>query len=244
MTSDVWFNTFATGATLSTAQLCQLKNEGFVILPGPVPAAGLAQLARAYDSAMMSADPNDLSIGRTTTRVHDFVNRGVQFDTLYIHQPVLEACCHVIGRPFKLSSMLGRTLHPHSALQDLHVDVDRNAEGWPMLGFIFMIDDFREDNGATLFVPGSHDSIDDPADGPLRGDQDSPVFACGRAGSMILYHASVWHGHGANRSDQPRRSLQGAYVPREAQSPAGPARRMAPDTLARIAPVAKYLLGV
>ena len=40
--------------------------------------------------------------------------------------------------------------------QALHVDVGRHAAEWPLVGFILMVDDFRPDNGATRFVPGSH----------------------------------------------------------------------------------------
>ena len=43
------------------------------------------------------------------------------------------------------------------AVQDLcDVDFRRQADGWPMVGFIMMVDEFRTDNGATRFVPGSH----------------------------------------------------------------------------------------
>jgi ectoine hydroxylase-related dioxygenase (phytanoyl-CoA dioxygenase family) len=33
-------------------------------------------------------------------------------------------------------------------------------------------------------------------------DHDEQVVACGPAGSMIIFNASVWHSHGANRSGQ------------------------------------------
>lgn len=32
----------------------------------------------------------------------------------------------------------------------------RDSADWPLVGFILMIDEFRPDNGATRFVPGSH----------------------------------------------------------------------------------------
>jgi len=142
---DAWLDAVRGG--LSTAELRELEVRGFVVVPGPVRPAGLGQLARAYDSAVVAADSEDVSIGRTTTRVHDFVNRGPEFDELYVHKPALEACCHVLGRPFKLSTMLARTLRPHSPAQDLHVDVKRDADGWSMLGFVFMVDDFEPTTG-------------------------------------------------------------------------------------------------
>ena len=55
---------------------------------------------------------------------------------------------------------------------------------------------------------------------------------------------SVWHGHTANSSDEPRRSIQGAYIRREAPSGVNLPERMRPETLARISPLAKYVLAV
>jgi phytanoyl-CoA dioxygenase PhyH len=216
---------------IPTRRLDALVETGFVMVPGPVPSEQLAPLAEAYDRTLASADLAEVSIGRSTTRLHDLVNRGAEFDPLYVHDPALEAGRHVLGPLFKLSSLLARTLRPHTAAQDLHVDVEPAADGWAMLGFIFMVDAFRADNGATRFVPGSHHGRDGPE-----------VLACGPAGSMILYSGSVWHGHAANVTDQPRRSIQGAYIRREAPSATDFAARMRPETLARLGPVARTLL--
>jgi ectoine hydroxylase-related dioxygenase (phytanoyl-CoA dioxygenase family) len=59
-------------------------------------------------------------------------------------------------QPFKLSNLLGRTLRPKAQAQELHVDYARDGQDWPMVGFIVMIDEFRKENSATRFVPGSH----------------------------------------------------------------------------------------
>ena len=56
--------------------------------------------------------------------MHDFVNRGAAFDSLYVYPPILEAGCRVIGRPFKLSTMHARTLKPHTPAQGLHAEIN------------------------------------------------------------------------------------------------------------------------
>ena len=222
-----------------------MQDVGFVIIPGPIPVDGLARLSAAYDDAVQHADPADVGDGRTTIRVHDFVNRGPEFDPIYVHPPVLDACALVINEAFKLSSLLARTVRPRSAAQDLHVDFAPNASGWPMLGFILMVDAFRSDNGATRFVPGSHRvtaRLDDVRD--LTADRDDQLLACEPAGSMIVYNGSIWHGHTANVSDTPRRSLQGAYVRRSAPSSVDRPARMRPETLARLGPIARDVLAL
>jgi ectoine hydroxylase-related dioxygenase (phytanoyl-CoA dioxygenase family) len=106
-----------------------------------------------------------------------------------------------------------------------------------MVGFIYMVDEFRPDNGATLFIPGSQGAENLPATFNL-------VPACGPAGSVIVFNGSVWHGHGANKTEKPRRSIQGAYIRRTEKSGGKLPERMRQETLDRIGPLAKYLLDV
>jgi ectoine hydroxylase-related dioxygenase (phytanoyl-CoA dioxygenase family) len=160
--------------------------------------------------------------------------------------PLLEACYHVIAAPFKLSTTLGRTLRPHAAAQDLHVDIKRDSADLPMVGFILMIDEFRPDNGATRFMPGSHKwpTVPEEVMHDRQAEYEGEVPACGPAGSLIIFNGSVWHGHTANKSARARRSIQGYFVRREAQSGIDLAARMQPETLARIGPLARYVLAV
>jgi hypothetical protein len=241
-----WFNALAAGSKLPTAAISELQERGFVVIDGPKPTGGIDRLATAYTTAVASATGDDIRVGSTTTRVSDFVNRGAEFDDLYVLPPLLEACCRVIGRPFKLSSFHARTLRPHSLAQDLHVDVRRDSADWPLLGFILMVDEFRLDNGATRFVPGSHRWPGTPEGtmSDLRADHDGQVLACGDAGSLVVFNGSAWHGHTANISSAPRRSIQGAFIPRDGRAGTDFAARMRPETLARLSPLARHVLAL
>ena len=243
---DDWFDVIAARRELSAATLRELDETGYIVIPGPVPPDGLASFADAYDAAMASASAEDVSVGSTTTRLHGFVDRGPAFDGLYVYQPILDACCHVINRPFKLSSMLARTLRPGAPAQALHVDIVRDDEEWPIVGFILMVDAFRIDNGATRFVPGSHTWPSSPSNAmsDTAADQEQHVLACGPAGSLIVYNGSVRHGHSANPSGEPRRSLQGAYVRRDAYPGRVQVTGLREETLHRIGPLAEYLLAL
>ncbi len=241
-----WFDRLAAGSELPVYAALELEERGFVVLPGPVPSDRMERLADAYDAAVASATGDDIRIGSTSTKVSDFVNRDAVFDDLYVFPPLLEACCRVIGQPFKLSSLLARTLRPGSPAQELHVDVRRDSADWPLLGFILMVDEFRPDNGATRFVPGSHrwpgtpeDTIPDP-----RAEHDGQVLACGSAGSLLVFNGSTWHGHTANTSSGPRRSLQGAFIPRDGRAATDFAARMQPGTHARLGPLARHVLAL
>ena len=237
-----WFSTLAATSSLPREALSDLEEHGFIILPGPLALNEMDAFTAAYTAAMSSASHADTRVGSTSTRVDDFVNRGVEFDGLYVFPPLLDACCRIIGGPFKLSTLLARSLRPHSVAQEWHVDVARDSADWPLVGFILMIDAFRVDNGATRFVPGSHRWLGAPEDD--RADRPDQVLACGPAGSLLIFNGSTWHGHTANRSDAPRRSLQGAFIPHDGRAATHFAGRMSAATRARLAPLAFHVLGI
>jgi hypothetical protein len=244
-----WHRVIATEAHLSQDASRRLRDTGFVVMPGPVIGGSCTQLSAAYDRAVAAADPADIHTGRTgaTTRINDFVNRGPDFDGIYIYPPLLAACCQIIGGPFKLSGMRARTLKPGASTERLHVDVKYRAKEWPLVGCILMVDAFDAENGATRFVPGSHLHPVEPNEvmSNPRDAHAEQVLACGPAGSIIIFNASVWHSHGANGSGTPRRSIQAHFVPRDAQASADDhSGRMRPETLQQIGDLAKYVLNV
>jgi len=244
-----WQSVVASESHLSPDAARELRNLGFVVIPGPAIPGGCEQLSAAYDRAIATADSSDVSTGRTgaSTRVNDFVNRGSEFDSIYVYPPLLAACCEIIGGPFKLSGMRGRTLHAGAPAENLHVDVKYRADGWPLVGCILMVDAFTAENGATRFVPGSHLLPREPSEVMDNPQDNHPeqVLACGPAGSAIIFNASVWHGFSANRSTEPRRSIALHLVPREGQvSSDDPSRRTRPETLQRISALARYVWNV
>jgi ectoine hydroxylase-related dioxygenase (phytanoyl-CoA dioxygenase family) len=101
-----------------------------------------------------------------------------------------------------------------------------------------MIDTFRPENGATCFLPGSQGMTTAP------DSFDGVVPACGPAGSMLIYNGSVWHEHGPNLTDSPRRSIQGALIRRTEKPAIDWQTRMRPETLSRLSPLAMYLFGL
>jgi hypothetical protein len=123
---DDWFNAIAGSNGLSAGAVSELHEAGFTIIPGPWQPAELERAAELYDRAALDFATGDVRIGSTTTRINDFVNRGPEFDGLYTFSPVLEACCRVIGEPFRLSTLHGRTVRPQVPAQDLHVDFARD----------------------------------------------------------------------------------------------------------------------
>ena len=70
---------------------------------------------------------------------------------------------------------------------------------------MWMLDDFTEVNGATIFVPGSHLMGRQP---DLKLDEDADwVPAVGPAGTVAIFEGRTWHSTGINVSDQARIGL-------------------------------------
>ena len=114
--SDEWYSIIAADAHLPPDAAQQLREKGFIVMPGPAIPGGCEQLSNAYDREVAIADPAERHVSRnkSTTRTNDFVNRGSEFDGIYVYPPLLAACCQIIGGPFKLSGMRqGRSILAH-----------------------------------------------------------------------------------------------------------------------------------
>ncbi len=240
------FQQIRAGSTLPSQSVRQLTEAGFIIVPGPVSGDRFNELTAAYDKVMAVAAGPDFKIGSSTTRMLDLLSYGSVFDDIYLYPPLLEACSHFIGESFKLSSFLARTLRAGTCSQELHADLARGSEDEPLLGFILMIDSFREENGATRFVPTSHKWADLPCDQlyDTRAKYSGEVLACGEQGTMIIFNGAIWHGHTANVTTCARRSIQGYFVRRGAQSGFDFRNRLSPEARDRMNPLARYLLAL
>lgn len=74
-----------------------------------------------------------------------------------------------------------------------------------MINFLVSLTEFREDNGATQLIPGSHRW--DAAHPPTFYGSDEAVPAILQPGDAVVYLGSLFHGAGENRSSTYRRGM-------------------------------------
>jgi hypothetical protein len=241
-----YFRQIRSGMTLSSQRVKQFVAAGFVTIPKPFPAATMSGMSAAYDRLMASAGGPDFKVASTTTRMSDLLSCSPAFDEVFLYPPLLELCGRFINEPFKLSSLLARTLRAGTASQELHADLPRRSEDAPLLGFILMVDPFREENGATRFVPGSQHWPNLPSQemSDTRTAFPGEVLSCGQPGTMVVFDAAIWHGHTTNTTSHARRSIQGYFVRRDAKSGFDFANRLSEGTKERMTPLARYLLAL
>ncbi|MEQ1786062.1 MAG: phytanoyl-CoA dioxygenase family protein [Acidimicrobiales bacterium] len=180
-----------------------LEQDGCVVVERFIPPAKVtalkAELAPHRDETPLGR--NDFE-GFATKRIYALFAKTRGFDELATHPTLLGVLDRVLGH-YQLSGPVGIDVGPHESPQGLHRDDVVYPLSWPhpqvVLNTMWALDDFTADNGATLIVPGSHRSSPDemPPD-------DAAIKATMPAGSVMFYVGTVWHGGGANETDERR----------------------------------------
>ncbi|MEO2169042.1 MAG: phytanoyl-CoA dioxygenase family protein, partial [bacterium] len=95
--------------------------------------------------------------------------------------------------------------------QPIHADDQIIALAKPHIPTVcnsmWALTDFTEANGATRIIPGSH--LSDAS--PEYGKPYASVAAEMSKGSVLVWHGSLWHGGGPNRSKERRLGLAMNY---------------------------------
>jgi ectoine hydroxylase-related dioxygenase (phytanoyl-CoA dioxygenase family) len=72
------------------------------------------------------------------------------------------------------------------------------------MGATILLDDFTEENGATSFLPGSHERAEAPSEEEWERDSRQVLAP---AGSVFFFNARLWHRGGSNLSQDWRHAL-------------------------------------
>lgn len=181
-------------------------------------------------------------------RLSDLVNKDPAFDVCFTHPRVLAAIAHVLGGPFKLSSLNSRASLPGHGLQALHADWPRATTpgDYYVCNSIWLLDDFTPENGATRVVPGTHRSGRVPKEDmtdPQAAHPDEIQLLAPR-GTVVIFNSHTWHGGTLNRTGAPRRAIHSYFCRRDQVQQIDQQRYIRPETLARLSPAARFILDV
>jgi ectoine hydroxylase-related dioxygenase (phytanoyl-CoA dioxygenase family) len=197
----------------------QLDEHGYVLLEDAMGARLLSEL-RAQIRAILTAEGDraghEFKTEPSARRLANLVDKGDVFRRAIVLPATLDLVRHVLGPQIKLSSLNARSADPHSHEgQPLHVDMGAIADdqGYWVCNTVWLLDDFTAENGATRMIPGSHkwrtrpqDQLDDP-----MAPHPDEVLLIGRAGSIAVMNAHLWHGGTANRTAAPRLAMHAFY---------------------------------
>lgn len=203
----------ADAPSASIAQI--LDRDGALILDDALSAKDLSAL-KAELRPFVEATPagRDGFTGQRTTRTGALVARSPACRPLVTDARIQALCAHLLKpncERWQLHLTQLIRIMPGQGAQPIH----RDRWAWgahlkgvePQLNTIWALTDFTADNGATQVVPASQAWPDD-----RRADPSEITQAVMRAGSVLVYTGSVFHGGGANRSEADRWGLNITYA--------------------------------
>jgi ectoine hydroxylase-related dioxygenase (phytanoyl-CoA dioxygenase family) len=234
------------------SQKQQLDELGYLVLEGFMPADLLARLRRCVEELFAEEGESAGSEFKPEPgcrRLANLVDKGVVFREILV-QPAVLACVRcVLGDDIKLSSLNARSVPPGGrGRQPLHADMSAVADergNW-VCNTVWMLDDFRPDNGALRIIPGSHRRRQLPTDvlsDPLA-DHPDQVLVTGRAGSVVVLNAHAWHGGTANQSDASRTAVHAFFCRRDKPQQQYQKRLLRPEVQAELSAELRYLLAL
>jgi ectoine hydroxylase-related dioxygenase (phytanoyl-CoA dioxygenase family) len=124
---------------------------------------------------------------------------------------------------------------------NFHMDFRRVLNGFLCsINTLFAIDEFREDNGATLLVPGTHQRSDRPDREYLRSNAIPAVCP---AGSVLVFDSTLWHAAGQNLTDRDRLAINQQFTRSYFKQQIDYLRALGDEEILRRSPRTQQILG-
>jgi ectoine hydroxylase-related dioxygenase (phytanoyl-CoA dioxygenase family) len=182
-------------------------------------------------------------------RLANLVDKGDIFCEAIQRPQVLDLVGSVLGEGFKLSSLNVRSANPQSeSVQPFHVDMGLlpDQKGFAVCNCVWMLDDFTQQNGALRIVPGSHRWGRRPQDvlSDLYAAHPQEMLITGRAGTVVVMNAHMWHGGTANRTDRERRALHSFFCRNDIPQQQYQKKLLRPETQATLTAGLRRLLAL
>tara|TARA_R110002072_G_scaffold46082_8_gene127939 strand:- start:2173 stop:2973 length:801 start_codon:yes stop_codon:yes gene_type:complete len=192
-------------------QITAIRESGYTVLEGLIDADTIdtikSELAPYLQKTLMGRNNFE---GFDSERVYALLAKAPSVAKLVEHEAIIALLDKFLDPTYLLSANLAIQVHPGETPQPFHADhaslpySDRTLTNG--ISVIWALDDFTENNGATEIVPGSHLWTDiQPSDSSERIQVIMP------AGSAVVFHGSLYHRGGPNRSNTSRLAITPQY---------------------------------
>ena len=187
--------------------LARIATDGYTILERVIEpdlvdalAADLIRLETVFD-----VEPAGNSFeGARTVRIYNLLALGSLYEQVPVHPEVLPVVEGVLDAGCLVSSLSSISIDPGERPQPIHADDQLIPLPKPhvptVCNTMWALTDFTEANGATRIVAGTH-LLDHSPD---YGAEYESIAAEMPKGSVLVWVGSLWHGGGANTTDERR----------------------------------------
>jgi hypothetical protein len=238
-------------AAISTIVDQIIDGPGFVLMPNLMDAADAAGArSRALEVA---ASPAASEFGKRNEKIgqqhiRGLLGHGEIFERLVQHPAIVEVAEAMLGDDMTLGAYSARILYPAATEMGVHIDYPYWAMRGPfalrpplMVQVIWMLQDFTEQNGATLVAPRSQLRCARPNREEFAREA---IKTTGAAGDAIISHGLLWHDTSQNHSGEPRVALLINYGLKVIRPLDSEIAKVPPAVLERATPKLRQLLGL
>jgi ectoine hydroxylase-related dioxygenase (phytanoyl-CoA dioxygenase family) len=194
--------------------LATIAEQGYAIVEDAIEPALVdhlvAELERLEVDLGIAPARNDFE-GTQTVRIYNLLVHGKAFEQVPVHRNVLPIIEGVLDAQCLISSLSSIAIDAGETPQPIHADDQLMPIPKPhpptVCNSMWALTDFTEANGATRIMPGTH--LADAS--PVYGQAYDSIPAEMPKGSVLIWHGSLWHGGGANTTDERRVGLAMNY---------------------------------
>jgi len=194
--------------------LSNIETQGYTLIENAIE----TDLVEALNAALLRLEHeqrvqpgHNLFEGNHTIRIYNLLAKDPVFQQVPVHPRVLPIVEGVLNRGCLVSSLSSISIDPGEPAQPIHADDTLIGLPRPhpavVCNSMWALTDFTAANGATRIIPGSH-KFDHK---PEYGSHPESVPAEMPKGSVLVWNGSLWHGGGANNSDERRTGIAMNY---------------------------------
>lgn len=183
------------------ASLREIDEQGYTVLREAIEPELVAELRdtiRRLQGELAVRPRGNRAEGLASLRIYNLLAKAPVFQKMALHPAVLPLVERVLDEECLLSGMTAIDIGPGEKLQGMHSDEIAMTVPRPHIALMcttmWALTDFRPENGGTWVVPGSHRFDREPR----RGDEAKAFAVEMPAGSVLVFHGSLWHSGGVN----------------------------------------------
>ena len=192
-----------------------VAEQGYTIIEDAFDAAfadGVRADLERLEEELGVVPANNAFEGARTVRIYNLLLHGERYQRIAEAPSVLPVVDRVLDPGCLVSSLSSIAICPGETAQPIHADDQLIPIPKPhpptVCNTMWAITDFTEANGATRLMPGTHLSDTNPNFGDTSYET---VGAEMGKGSVLVWHGSLWHGGGANTTDERRYGIAMNY---------------------------------